>query len=696
MNETELERLIVRLLGDSRGYREMNEEAIRSARATAGAVEREAMRVEAFGQATSRFFGAVTQSLAALGVVATGKQAFSAFAEAEAVSTKLDDTLKSLGGSANISRQRIESFAQAMEKQTVAEDDAVVSMVQQALQMGALGDQSLLAVKNALALADGNDRAAQSFLRMTTMMAQGQEVPALMLRRISPELLNIKDAAERAAKAQEMMTKRFEGAKAMMDTSAGSLTVLKRDWNEFKEELGEFVAKGVQPVVKELTRVVEWMRSTTDETKKLIVQVGAATAAFLLLGPAVRLTGFVLSPFVALVKMLWSALALLNPILVIKIGLWVTWKSVLLAGVIVMALVTSTMILFKAVFVAFNLVLGAAASGVVALAATLVVLGSGFIAAAGIVSGLVGGVGTLIDSFPVLANAAGGPINHLKGLFNQWWEILKLVAHTAKHDIPLAFQIGAAGGALAVEQMKALWPPLWEFIKKGFDALWTAVRDSATAHAEVTQEIMIAKTQRALNKFLLNKAGQPLTDALTAQIDALEASIDSKTTTIGIKLKRKLEEAAANFAVPLAPGVQKAQEQIDKLTARAAKGEWFREIAKKFFPEEDIFKNLAKAIGKFMPKKHEVKIIPKFDAAEWDSAEARSRIDQFADLISNATKEGGRASSRFDAAEAGGAEAGWRMDQGAEIVGFLRDIRDDQRRDMRKSGIEVEVVGMVT
>jgi hypothetical protein len=105
------------------------------------------------------------------------------------------------------------------------------------------------------------------------------------------------------------------------------------------------------------------------------------------------------------------------------------------------------------------------------------------------------------------------------------------------------------------------------------------------------------------------------------------------------------------------PAVRALQDQLKGLADDLGKAEALRAAGKK---QEDIAKLLGTATGAAYSKK--VKEHMKFDAAEYFSAEAITRAQQFADLVAAAGEKGahgaagGHAAAPGQAAEAGGAE----------------------------------------
>jgi hypothetical protein len=109
----------------------------------------------------------------------------------------------------------------------------------------------------------------------------------------------------------------------------------------------------------------------------------------------------------------------------------------------------------------------AAAAAAVFLGSALTVVGGAVVGAAAAAQGLFG----LLAGMPTLAPG----INVVGGVLSEWGTILMEVARVARTDLPAAWDILQAGAALAVQQVRALFPPLWKFIQDGFKAAWDFV-----------------------------------------------------------------------------------------------------------------------------------------------------------------------------------------------------------------------------
>lgn len=111
----------------------------------------------------------------------------------------------------------------------------------------------------------------------------------------------------------------------------------------------------------------------------------------------------------------------------------------------------------------------------------------------GVTLGLFAVVGTLVGSVLWgIWRAAGavvrtlgalpttyGPVATIGAMLLRWWRILVQVVEIFRSGMPdameKAWDVLQAGFYLAVQEVAALWPPLWRFIQTGFVALWDVV-----------------------------------------------------------------------------------------------------------------------------------------------------------------------------------------------------------------------------
>lgn len=297
MNETEIAKMIVSLLGDGSSFQGMCEEAIKGTEETAEAVEKEASRIEKFGSAVQTFLGVVAQALGAASITSWLKDSLHEFDEAEAGVIKLEAAIRSNGGNVEVLSKRYQDLASDLQKVTTMSDDAIISLLATAETFGVSGSKAEKAAKDAINLAAATGGAAESMIRLTAAMSKGDIKTAMRFARMIPQLRGIRDESEFAARFQTLLATGMEVVAKEADTTAGMIKTLTNLYGDFKEEIGETVAKAIKPLLELLRQGVDWLGALSDETKQTIATVAILTATVLGLSAAMTTAWFLFNTF---------------------------------------------------------------------------------------------------------------------------------------------------------------------------------------------------------------------------------------------------------------------------------------------------------------------------------------------------------------------------------------------------------------
>lgn len=109
---------------------------------------------------------------------------------------------------------------------------------------------------------------------------------------------------------------------------------------------------------------------------------------------------------------------------------------------------------------------------------TTLVTGAVLLAAFGGVVAVVYGVwGAVSGLMEVLGNLSGfsGPLSTISGVFGQWWQMVKDIATAFRVDMALGWDLLKVSAAIALDDVRRLFPPLWTAISDGFTAIWEYV-----------------------------------------------------------------------------------------------------------------------------------------------------------------------------------------------------------------------------
>lgn len=280
-SETEVERLIVRLVGDTEDYQQKMDEANNTAQETGADVEEAGEKVEKLGGQLGTFAQNAASALASLGLGDMLRDAFFEFANAEQVMIRMNAAIATNGGNVDELSARYDNFAVSVERSTGADGDAIRSSLMLAESMGVTGDAALLAAQNAVGLSAIYGGQADSYIRATAALENGD---VALVRRIL-RLNDVADDAEVARIAYERMGAGMEIAEQMGQSSLGRLTILGHLYGDAMEEVGKAVAEAVQPAVEVLSDLVLWFIELDDSTTTTLVVIAGMATALLAIGP---------------------------------------------------------------------------------------------------------------------------------------------------------------------------------------------------------------------------------------------------------------------------------------------------------------------------------------------------------------------------------------------------------------------------
>lgn len=203
--------------------------------------------------------------------------AFDTQAQAEA---RLRAALQANGRAVNDLFGQYTQFASQLQQISTVGDEATLAMLGTAESMGISGESAKRAVTNALAMESAFGVSAQSAIRMTAALEQGD---ATLLTRYIPALRQTEDQAERVRMAQDLLGKAFGTVTAQAQTGLGPLTQAKNAFGDLQEQIGAIIAEAINPFLIRAKQLFETLQAQSDETKKRIVLLASAIAG---IGPA--------------------------------------------------------------------------------------------------------------------------------------------------------------------------------------------------------------------------------------------------------------------------------------------------------------------------------------------------------------------------------------------------------------------------
>ena len=247
---------------------------------------------------------ALTAPITAFGVASVA--AFDTQAQAEA---RLRAALQANGREVDGLFGKYTEFASSLQQISTTGDEATLAMLATAESMGLTGDAAIRAVQNALSMEAAFGVSAQSAIRMTSALEQGD---AQLLTRYIPALRQTEDQAERVTIAQEILGNAFGQVTTQATTGLGPLKQAQNAFGDLQEQIGSIIAEAINPFLERAKVLFETLQQQPEEVKRRFVTLAGVIAG---IGPA--LAGIALA-----VKGLAIAFGLLSsPMFLITAGL---------------------------------------------------------------------------------------------------------------------------------------------------------------------------------------------------------------------------------------------------------------------------------------------------------------------------------------------------------------------------------------
>lgn len=355
-----------------------------------------------------------------------------------------------------------------------------------------------------------------------------------------------------------------------VSTAAAYVVVYAGGWKELYRIVNETVTNGLKYAVDVISTLI-------TRYKTAIIVTASFVASIYTVYSVVRL---VTATIITLKSVL---IALATSQLVTK-TLWLSW-------VVALGLVKTSIMIFNALSIALSLALlnlGAVVTGlnmslalmdaliavghVLGFIATIVVLGTAF---AILYSLVVAFFTALSSTYEMLVNFSGIPsrLGKITDVFAQWGEVVQALRKSIQSDIPLALEIVMGYTKLVISRFRDMWPPLWEYIRRGFDILL----DHFLNQFRVSFNSTFSNIQYELRKMAtVNIWGDPTSqtnriqgeqDRFNQRLEKDRKSIE-RQTLIGLNLAAK--EFDKGPVAQVSERTKKAQEELDKLLKRAS------------------------------------------------------------------------------------------------------------------------------
>lgn len=612
---TELHKLIVRLTGEDAGFKMMVSGATAALGTVSRAVGTVNSRITALVGGMRAFTGTTVSTLKQLGLASTLMGSVRAYDDYQIGIVRLEASIRSSGKSVDEVMPKYRAFAQHMHEATKYTKGQAMGLAGRATQMGYGGEEAVRVAKNAMALASGaiNERHQNPDLmvRVADAMEKNDEAKIKRLLQLSKVDTESKTAmqvaTERLAAGYEVLNKEND---LMANKLEKATKILK--WTGV--EIGGLLSQALLPLIHVIEQVVKLVTQLDGTTKKWISGIVLAYIAWKTLKQVLTLVGSFMTILqirqvaligvaaiwkaatLAMVAIQWSmntAIGVYHSLLAAATAFLVIYNTASLAG-------TATTWLWNQALLVWNGLITGGIGLVAGLTAAIVILGGGFGALVIVGRGVWEACKAVFDVFQDLGTERG-PLEDITGVLKEWWEIIKHVAAAAQVNLPLAFQIAKVGIRIVVEDIKMLWPPLWEFLQEGWkvvaDVAATAFKasfDSSIAHIKLAWEKGKKEVKDRAKELGTTREGRAeLGSIAMANMNPLASAFsvakflfggdEKDTVKEAEKVVEQVTQAATEQVTQTAQtGAERMQEALSKYGG--AKGGWLTSI---LFPQEE-------------------------------------------------------------------------------------------------------------
>jgi len=262
-------------------------------------------RMESVGKTLSLSLTAPLTAFAALSV-----KAFDTQIQAE---NRLRAAIQASGNAVDENFDKYAAFASELQRVSTVGDETTLALLATAESMGISGGNAMRAAKNAVSLEKALGISAQSAIRMTTALEQGD---ATLLTRYLPALKGVQSESEKVRIAQEALAKMFGQVTAEAEEGLGPFKQLKNTFGDFMEQIGKVVLEALHPLFRWLQKGVDALMKIDKSTLKWIVAVGAAVAA---VGPLLMALGFLATTIIP--ALIAGFAAIFSPVTLVIAGI---------------------------------------------------------------------------------------------------------------------------------------------------------------------------------------------------------------------------------------------------------------------------------------------------------------------------------------------------------------------------------------
>ena len=482
-SEVEVERLLVRLLGDGSQFQRMLMTAQTSAQSSMVAIQRMSLNIEGYQKSIEGFARTAGSALASYGIIEWLRGARQAFEEFELVTLKLNNSIRMNGGDVEKLTKDYGEFAKAISQVTNTSKGEVTQMLARLETQGISGDMAKAAVKNTMALGAAaiHVRGSWQTMHAAIALAQGNMHQAAHLLGI--DMKKFKDESALTVEVQRKLANGWELAQIQAQTNSAVWKRLTNTFKELKLEIGKVLSEQMKPLLMVAQQLADMFKVVDDATKGIIVRLGVMIASSLTLRPILM---FILRPLTDLITgFLAFSLSLVTTTLrlgalvvakTISIGIWGAYTAAVIAA-------QTAVFIFSAGVTVATTALGLLSVGFVALGIVAFGVWKTF-------EGMSSRFGELVEHATTL-KAVSNP-------FTGWSYTLETVLDLMKRDLPNALGLITLQFNVTWAKIKDAAGPVWTFIKSSASAVWEYIAAALKFHLNAAWAFILQKIQTGI------------------------------------------------------------------------------------------------------------------------------------------------------------------------------------------------------
>lgn len=679
MNETELARMVVRILGDSTSYlRSLSQVGSATIQVTR-MVEAQSAQIIRFQQSIvglgDQIKYALLGAVGVVGLFGTALGALQRSAEAENLRTSFGTMLQDAEAGAIVMRQ-IQKFA----AETPLGTNTLAQAAKMLFQSEAATPQNLIPTLRMLGdvVSGDESKLMQMAYAFQQVKSAGRLMGGELMQMMNAGFNPLQEISRTTGKSVAQLRQEMEDGKITFEvvknvfrtatseggrffggmesgskTLSGLFSTLKDDVSLALQAIGDRAVEtfDLKQVIRNLSSVAQvvgyWagvvfdgfvyagkaVKVFIDQNKELVVIVGRVAAGVAGLWVVMKAGQLVL----ATIGFLMMALKV---DLVLSTALWLAQSSALLvykaAGVIAAG---ATWLLNAALTALLSLNILSFGASLVTAAAALMAISVAAAAVYGAIMGVVKAATSLVQLFGSMGGQGLEALGYVTREFRRWENVLSDVSNAFTINFETGWRMVVLYGKLAVEEIKALWPPFWTFLQEGFAIVWKVVSFTFVTEFHRAMAETLSAVARNADVFGVNKA------KIESDIEWMNTKVRDGQRKMGElagedmqKALNKLNDALDHVAEN--PGIRAANENIKQFRAQVEQMDQERIMDEIFgqIEDEERLKKLGNpgvtAMGQVTKAAHHAHdAVMKVNAALTGGSEGYSRLIEHRDFL---------------------------------------------------------------